>query len=99
MSYYFEVNARWSAEPNVPALGNENATWAETWRDFTFQPDDKIENAQNRWERRAMMKDQEKEIKMKRIEEADRIQNLVHMAKLYDPRIAERERMKKFVVS
>jgi len=107
MSHYFEVNARWSTNPHVPGLGDENTTWAEvekfynfwenfqTWRDFTFQADEKLESAQNRWERRAMIKDHDKEIKMKRIEEANRIQSLVRMAKAHDPRIAERERMKK----
>jgi hypothetical protein len=72
MSYYFSLNARWSLDKRVPALGDVSTPLSEverfydfwegfkSWRDFSIAGEHDPELASNRYQRRQMIKENEK---------------------------------------
>jgi hypothetical protein len=69
-------------------------TGFKSWRDFSSEGEHDVEMAKNRWERRAMQKENEKAARVRKREEAERIQTLVELARRHDPRLRRREAKK-----
>lgn len=97
----FRRNAYWSVKKPVPDLGDENTPlkkvlrfydfWDsfESWRDFTVDDEYNLDEAENRYERRYMEKEN-KRLKADLLKkERQRIKKLVEMARNNDPRIIQ----------
>lgn len=111
----FLKNSIWSEKKPVPKLGDMSTDlkkvrrfynfWFSfnTWRDFEVEGEHNVEEAENRWEKRAMLKENKKLKAEKLKDEKLRIRKLVDLAFKNDPRIIaeekrivdERERLKK----
>jgi len=95
----FDRFSKWSINPNVPELGNENTLmsrvrtfykfWGsfKSWRDFSFACEYDLEEAESRDERRWMEKQNKKQTEKKKKEEKAKINKLVDTAYNLDPRI------------
>lgn len=95
----FDLNARWSSANRVPSLGGEDAPmdevhkfydfWYEfkTWRDFSFDLEYDPDQAECREEKRWMDRQNQKNVKKKKLEEASRIRRMVDVAYKKDPRV------------
>lgn len=102
----FQRNARFAVKKPVPDLGDMNTPledvykfyeyWVnfESWRDFTgVGAEHKPDEAQNREEKRWMMKENERIAKKLKRKEMERMIQLVTLSEKFDPRItAEKER-------
>jgi len=95
----FQRNSIWSVKKNCPGIGNMNTTlrevykfydfWEnfESWRDFTVFDEYNLDEAESRYEKRYMERENKK-IKATHLKkERNRIKKLVDMAKNNDPRI------------
>lgn len=99
---HLENNKRWSRHV-IPEFGDENSTLEEvddyyqawfnfaSWREFTYEELEELEQAEDGYERRYMQSQIKKESDKKRKLESKRIRSLVDTAYNLDPRI------KKFV--
>lgn len=96
----FRSNARFSTNPRVPDLGDDDSSneevqkfyefWArfESWRDYSLdEPEHDVEQAECREERRWMEKENMKISKKKKVDEYSRITTLVDRARTNDPRL------------
>ena len=95
----FLRNSIWSNRKPVPKIGDMNSDikkvrkfynfWYNfsSWRDFEVEGEHNLEEAENRWEKRAMLKENKKLKASKIKEEKLRIKNLVDMAYRSDPRL------------
>ncbi|MCQ2816809.1 MAG: DnaJ domain-containing protein, partial [archaeon] len=95
----FMKNAIWSKKQPVPKLGDMDSTidkvkkfyrfWYnfDTWRDFTVEGEYNIDEANSRFEKRQMMKENKKMKSNLHKEEKERISKLVQIAYKNDPRI------------
>lgn len=95
----FEINSRWSTANRVPSLGDDKTPiddvnkfydfWYafKTWRDFSFDLEHDLDQAESREEKRWMDRQNQKHVKTRKLEEAARIRKLVDMAYKKDPRI------------
>ncbi|EAL68262.1 myb domain-containing protein [Dictyostelium discoideum AX4] len=98
----FDSNSRWSNVQPVPKLGDMdtpydkvvkfyNFWWSfKSWRDFTFEDDHDLDNADSREEKRWMERENEKKRVKQRKIEAARIQDLANLAYKKDPRIQKK---------
>uniref|UniRef100_A0A1J3GCE5 DnaJ-like protein subfamily C member 2 n=1 Tax=Noccaea caerulescens TaxID=107243 RepID=A0A1J3GCE5_NOCCA len=106
----FKRNARWSVNPRVPDLGDENTPvrdvdsyynfWYafKSWREFPEEEEHDLEQAESREEKRWMERENARKTQKARKEEYARIRTLVDNAYKKDPRIQKRkedERAKK----
>lgn len=102
----FKRNSRWSKKQPTPDLGDCNAPlkkvekfyrfWErfDSWRDFTHDEEYDVNEAENRYEKRWMEKENKRLKKEMFKNERIRINRLVNFAIDFDPRmIAERERI------
>jgi DnaJ homolog subfamily C member 2 len=99
LSPVFELNARWSSANRTPLPGDRDTPIEEvnafydawygfkTWRDFSFDLEYDIDQAECREEKRWMERQNGKHIKKRKVEEAARIRKLVDTAFNKDPRI------------
>jgi len=109
----FERNARWSNKQPVPLLGDKELNidkvnefytfWFEfsSWRVFTYENLEDIENAESREERRWIERENRGKMNKVRKEEMARIKNFVELAYQNDPRIKkhrEDEKRKKLEI-
>lgn len=95
----FDLNARWSSANRVPSLGDDKTPMAEvnkfydfwysfkTWRDFSFDLEYDLDQAECREEKRWMDRQNQKHVKTRKLEEASRIRKLVDVAYKRDPRV------------
>eukprot|EP01103_Thecamoeba_quadrilineata_P005051 TRINITY_DN14905_c0_g1_i1.p1 TRINITY_DN14905_c0_g1~~TRINITY_DN14905_c0_g1_i1.p1 ORF type:complete len:665 (+),score=167.75 TRINITY_DN14905_c0_g1_i1:48-1997(+) len=110
----FERFAKWSINPKVPPLGDPKTTYSEvqkfydfwysfrSWRDFSFNDEYDLEDAESRDERRWMERQNKKTRDKLKKDEKSRITKLTETAYGLDPRIkkfkeeqeAERQRKK-----
>jgi DnaJ family protein C protein 2 len=111
----FLKNSIWSSKKPVPKVGDMDTEFKKvkkfynfwisfnTWRVFTVEGEHNLEEAENRWEKRAMQKENQKLKSKKNDEEKKRIRDLVDLAYKNDPRVIieekkiaeEKERLKK----
>lgn len=103
----FELNARWSTARRVPKLGGDDMGIDEvykfydfwysfkTWRDFSFDLEYDVEQADSREERRWMERQNSKHIKARKLAESTRIRTLVDTAFNNDPRVAREKAREK----
>ena len=104
----FKRNSRWSKKQPTPDLGDSKAPlkrvekfykfWErfDSWRDFTHDEEYDVQEAENRYEKRWMEKENKRLKKEMFKNERIRINRLVNFAIDFDPRmIAERERIEK----
>lgn len=99
----FALNARWSVSNRVPELGDDKTDletvnkfydfWYsfKSWRDFSFDLEYDLDQAECREEKRWMERQNAKRVKSKKLEENMRIRKLVDLAYKHDPRL-QRER-------
>lgn len=99
MSPVFDLNARWSSANRVPPLGDEKTPMADvnkfydfwysfkTWRDFSFDLEYDLDQAECREEKRWMDRQNQKHVKTRKLEEASRIRKLVDVSYKKDPRV------------
>jgi len=98
----FEKNSRWSLKTPVPQLGNLETTSMEkaeefysfwysfqSWREYSHLDEEDKEQAENRWERREIEKENKVQRKEMKADETKRIFKLVENAYKSDPRIAK----------
>lgn len=95
----FKKNSRWSVKKNVPNLGDENTTikkvfkfyefWEkfDTWRDFVHKEEYDYAEAENRYEKRWMEKENKKLKNKMYKKERIRLNRLVNLSQDFDPRI------------
>lgn len=95
----FDLNSRWSVSDRVPSLGDERTPMSEvdkfydfwysfkTWRDFSFDLEYDVDQADCREEKRWMERQNQKHVKARKLEEAARIRRLVDIAYKNDPRV------------
>ncbi|EGG18990.1 myb domain-containing protein [Cavenderia fasciculata] len=98
----FEMNSRWSSVQPAPKLGDIDTPYDKvtkfydfwyafkTWREFTFDDDHELDQAESRDERRWMEAQNEKKRSKLKKEEAARILELANMAYKKDPRILKK---------
>lgn len=98
----FKRNARWSVHEPVPELGGPDTPmelvdrfyefWFgfESWRDFAFLCQHDTSKAEDRFVRRQMAKENEREAKKLKNAENARLRRLVESAFAKDPRVARR---------
>eukprot|EP01132_Coremiostelium_polycephalum_P000496 gene496-624_t len=98
----FEMNSRWSSIQPAPKLGDLNTSfetvmkfynfwWSfKSWRDFSFEDDYDLEQAESRDEKRWMERQNEKKRAKQKKDEHSRIQELANMAYKKDPRILKK---------
>ncbi|XP_010423388.1 PREDICTED: dnaJ homolog subfamily C member 2-like [Camelina sativa] len=103
----FKRNARWSTNPRVPDLGDENTPLKEvdsfyswwysfkSWREFPEEEEHDIEQAESREEKRWMERENTKKSQKARKEEHARIRVLVDNAYKKDTRILKRKEEEK----
>ncbi|XP_010491158.1 PREDICTED: dnaJ homolog subfamily C member 2-like [Camelina sativa] len=103
----FKRNARWSTNPRVPDLGDENTPLKEvdsfyswwysfkSWREFPEEEEHDIEQAESREEKRWMERENTKKSQKARKEEHARIRVLVDNAYKKDIRIVKRKEEEK----
>lgn len=104
----FLKNSIWSVRKPVPKLGDMATDlkkvkkfynfWFSfaTWRDFETEGEHNLDEAENRWEKRQMLKENKKLKATKLKDEKVRIRQLVELSYKLDPRIiAEEERVEK----
>lgn len=111
----FLKNSIWSNRKPVPKIGDEKTDikkvkrfynfWFSfsSWRDFETEGEHDLNDAENRWEKRQMLKENKKLKASKIKEEKERIKKLTEIAYANDPRIIaeekrleeEKERIKK----
>ena len=97
-------NAYWSTKQNMPEFGDATSSYKvankfykwwdsfQSWRDFTIEDEYDIHQAENRYEKRYMEREN-KRMKAHLLKaERKRIQNLSNRARLNDPRIIAHER-------
>ena len=95
----FLRNSIWSNKKPVPKIGDMNSDikkvrrfynfWYNfsSWRDFEVEGEYNLDEAENRWEKRAMMKENKKLKAAKLKDEKARLKLLVDLAYKSDPRI------------
>jgi DnaJ family protein C protein 2 len=95
----FERNARWSVNPDVPTLGDENTPYEDvlkfysfwynfkSWRDFSYLDEYDPSEAETREEKRWMERRNARLQAKRKREEMQRITKLVDTAYKLDPRI------------
>ncbi|EFA82989.1 myb domain-containing protein [Heterostelium album PN500] len=100
----FEMNSRWSSIQPAPKIGNMETPYEKvlkfydfwwgfkSWRDFSFDDDYDLEQAESRDEKRWMEKQNEKKRSKLRKDESSRILELANMAYKRDPRILKKQR-------
>jgi len=104
----FERFSKWSTKVPVPQLGDFNNTpyeeveefyrfwrYFESWRDFSYEDEHDLTEADNREEKRWMEKQNEKARNKRKKEETIRIRNLTEIAYKLDPRIQRKNRQDK----
>eukprot|EP00340_Litonotus_pictus_P007736 CAMPEP_0170521924 /NCGR_PEP_ID=MMETSP0209-20121228/7342_1 /TAXON_ID=665100 ORGANISM="Litonotus pictus, Strain P1" /NCGR_SAMPLE_ID=MMETSP0209 /ASSEMBLY_ACC=CAM_ASM_000301 /LENGTH=560 /DNA_ID=CAMNT_0010809127 /DNA_START=34 /DNA_END=1716 /DNA_ORIENTATION=+ len=111
----FLKNSIWSNRKPVPKIGDMDTElnkvkrfynfWYafSSWRDFEAEGEHNLDEAENRWEKRQMLKENKKLKATKLKDEKARIRSLVDLAYAHDPRIIaeemkkeeERERIRK----
>ncbi|KAL0842699.1 hypothetical protein Bca101_015944 [Brassica carinata] len=103
----FKRNARWSVNPRVPDLGDENTPVKEvdkyynfwyafkSWREFPEEEEHDLEEAESREEKRWMERENARKTQKARKEEYARIRTLVDNAYKKDPRIVKRKEEEK----
>lgn len=96
---YFVKFARWSLVTPVPELGDENTPmdkvkkfydfWSsfKSWRDYSFEDEHKLDDAESRDEKRWMERENDKKRRKHKKEEASRIFKLSETAEKFDPRV------------
>ena len=96
----FESNARFSEKQPVPMLGGDGAAEEEvtafyafwhrfdSWRDFSMQDEHNLEEAEDRWEKREMQRENKAARAKKKKKEIQRVADLVTRAERCDPRVA-----------
>ncbi|KAF8118789.1 hypothetical protein N665_0002s0098 [Sinapis alba] len=99
----FKRNAKWSVNPRVPDLGDENTPVKEvdkyynfwyafkSWREFPEEEEHDLEEAESREEKRWMERENARKTQKARKEEYARIRTLVDNAYKKDPRIVKRK--------
>eukprot|EP01119_Soliformovum_irregulare_P008057 TRINITY_DN2084_c0_g1_i1.p1 TRINITY_DN2084_c0_g1~~TRINITY_DN2084_c0_g1_i1.p1 ORF type:complete len:498 (+),score=167.17 TRINITY_DN2084_c0_g1_i1:60-1553(+) len=99
MTDAFERFGRWSANPAVPALGDDNTPMNQvnkfyefwfsfkSWRDWSFEDEFDPTEAESRDERRWMERQNEKTRKKYKKEESAQILRLAELAERFDPRL------------
>ncbi|ESQ40525.1 hypothetical protein EUTSA_v10012905mg [Eutrema salsugineum] len=99
----FKRNARWSVNPRVPDLGDENTPLRDvdsyynfwyafkSWREFPEEEEHDLEQADSREEKRWMERENARKTQKARKEEYARIRTLVDNAYKKDPRILKRK--------
>lgn len=99
----FALNSRWSVSDRVPQLGDDKSDmksvdkfyefWYsfKSWRDFSFDLEYDLDQAECREEKRWMERQNSKHVKSKKLDESARIRRLVDLAYKHDPRL-QRER-------
>lgn len=97
----FKRNAYWSVKKPVPDLGDETTPikkvmrfydfWDgfESWRDFTVEDEYNLEDADNRYERRYMEKENKRMKGDLLKKERQRVKKLVEAARNSDPRVIQ----------
>jgi len=103
----FARNAKWSTKSPVPDLGNMDTPFGKvesfyhfwerfrTWRDFSCFDEFNVEEAESRFERRWMERQNKKERTHRLKAEENRIRRLVKLAYEHDPRVvAHKEEMR-----
>eukprot|EP01130_Rhizamoeba_saxonica_P006438 TRINITY_DN2563_c0_g3_i2.p1 TRINITY_DN2563_c0_g3~~TRINITY_DN2563_c0_g3_i2.p1 ORF type:complete len:457 (-),score=128.78 TRINITY_DN2563_c0_g3_i2:32-1402(-) len=100
---YFDRNAKWSTKKRVPQLGNMETTWKQvqkfyefwfnfqSWRDFSYEDEYDLEEAESREEKRWMDRRNQKIRSKFTTEERSRIRSLVNMAYKKDPRVIKQK--------
>ncbi|ORC88977.1 putative DnaJ chaperone protein [Trypanosoma theileri] len=96
----FERNKKWSSEPNLPSIGDDNMSlkdvnrfydrWArfQSWRDFSHLVElDEIDDGMCREEKRYYMRENARQLQQFRREEQQRLRTLVERARRSDPRL------------
>ncbi|CAM9238591.1 unnamed protein product [Choristocarpus tenellus] len=95
----FERNKRFAVILPAPSLGNADTPldevnifyeyWVnfESWRDFSLEGEHDLEDAQDRYEKRWMMKENERKAKELKRKEYRRLSTLVDRARAADPRV------------
>ncbi|KAL0842698.1 hypothetical protein Bca101_015943 [Brassica carinata] len=103
----FKRNAKWSVNPRVPDLGDENTPVKEvdkyynfwyafkSWREFPEEEEHVLEEAESREEKRWMERENARKTQKARKEEYARIRTLVDNAYKKDPRIVKRKEEEK----
>lgn len=96
---YFQKFARWSLITPVPVLGDENTPmdkvkkfydfWSsfKSWRDYSFEDEYELDEAESRDEKRWMERQNDRERRKHKKEEAARIFKLAETAEKFDPRV------------
>jgi DnaJ family protein C protein 2 len=99
----FLKNSIWSKKKPIPKIGDMNTPlnrvkifyqfWFnfDTWRDFSVEGEYNLEDAQSRYEKRAMLKENKKMKSSQIKEEKSRLTKLVNLAYKNDPRIRQEE--------
>ncbi|GAM28076.1 hypothetical protein SAMD00019534_112520, partial [Acytostelium subglobosum LB1] len=100
----FEMNSRWSSVQPAPKVGDMNTPfdkvmkfydfwWSfKSWRDFSFDDDYELDQADSRDEKRWMEKQNEKKRTKLRKDESARILELANMAYKRDPRVIKKQK-------
>eukprot|EP01017_Pseudomicrothorax_dubius_P016393 TRINITY_DN1860_c0_g1_i2.p1 TRINITY_DN1860_c0_g1~~TRINITY_DN1860_c0_g1_i2.p1 ORF type:complete len:587 (+),score=238.11 TRINITY_DN1860_c0_g1_i2:141-1901(+) len=100
----FRRNAHWSNKRPVPDLGNMDTPMKEvekfydfwfafdSWRDFSHLDEYNLDEAENRYERRYMEKENKKKKAQELKKEKQRIFSLAELAQASDPRILAKRR-------
>lgn len=95
----FAQNARWSNKRSMPSLGDENSSYDEvnkfysfwydfdSWREYSYLDEEEKEKGENREERRWIEKQNKAARQKRKKEEMARIRQLVDNAYACDPRI------------
>lgn len=103
----FERFAKFSVNPKVPSLGDEDTSFErvqefykfwdafKSWRDYSYLDEYDVAEAESREERRWMEKQNKKDREKKKKEEKARINRLVETAYNLDPRIAYQKEQEK----
>ncbi len=97
-SPYIRINSYWSKKSPVPQLGEKDDLkqtlkfyefWFkfESWRDFHHKDQYDVEEAENRWEKRYMERENKKMKSDLLKKEKKRIKKLVSLCYEFDPRI------------
>lgn len=99
----FQRWSKWSEYKPVPKLGDENTPYRQveqlykfwtnfkSWRDFSFEDEYDVNEAEVREERRWMERQNDKKRRKKKEEERKKIREMVALAQRLDPRVRKHE--------